>query len=49
MDDQSRPKIVGVCKGILQIKQQIFNNIGDLLGTNIPKSLTHQELEKAQC
>ena len=45
MDDPSRPNISGVCWGVSQINQQIFNNIGDLLGADIPKN---RELEKAQ-
>ena len=45
MDDPIHPKIAGMCWGMSQINQRIFNNIGDPLGTDIPKPL---ELEKAQ-
>ena len=38
MDDPSRQKIAGVCWGMLKINQQRFNNIGDVLGADIPKS-----------
>ena len=38
MDDSSRPKIAGVCWGVSQINQRRFNDIGGLLGADIPKA-----------
>ena len=38
MENPSRPNIAGVCWGMSQINQKIFNDIGDILGDDIPKA-----------
>ena len=45
MEDPRRPNISGVCWVVSKINQQRFNENGDILGSDIPKS---QELEKVQ-
>ena len=37
MDDPSHPNIAGVCWEMSQINQKMFNKIGGLLRSHIPK------------
>ena len=48
MDGPRLPNITGVLWEMLQKNQQRSNNIGDILGTNIPKAVTCRKLDKAQ-